>query len=548
MRKHSKNISEELAYLLGLITGRGHIFANSKTVAVEFSHANEFAYGIIHCRKCGDLVTKQVGGDKLICKNCGTQADPKDRASYNQPLLTIESLKEVIIPFLKSEIRARFDITGNKAMTLLVMDFKENAQVFEVVKGLFNGGNGFDTFHIPDVIHTASREAKIEFVNGLFDTAGFASPGGWLNRQGKKMQGRMRVYFQIVRNWYLPVEIDNFLRKEFSLPTHTIDWGHPNIRDANMSDYFEQRPTSWSREHQIKFFPEYYTQFKFRVKSKQLLFNELADHNKRAVFNDLDDWFPPGPIPASKVKAYHPGESDLRIPEPARHHFNAFWQINAVMGCSYLKELITKAKNPEYFFLTGKDEDGDIEVLKKQLDATSKKLQKEIFAAHTEKSVAEKSKAPRTTREALEKDLYGPLVIHLKKYLGEKYNESVEVFDTSAGNLNLFLKNKNTELFQAFDFCEKFRIRPDVVGFLSKSKKLVFEEAKVTQLDLKALGQLLGYCFVAQPEEAILISSKKPSIALIKVLKARPDLLEYGMGKKIQIGTWQNGNLELLNV
>lgn len=547
-RADDKKISPIFAYLLGLITGRGHIFSDNRTVAIEFSHANEFAYGIIHCRKCGDLVTKAVGGNKLLCKKCGSEANPNDRNSYNQPQLTVESLKEIIIPLLESEIKANYSISGNKAMTLLILEFRENVQDFDLIKSMFNSANSFDAFHIPKQMRTAFKAAQVEFVNGLLDTAGFASSGGWLNRQGERMQGRMRVYFQFVRNWYLPVEIDNFLRREFSLPIHTIDWGHPNIRDSGMQDYFEQRPTSWSREHQVKFFPEYYTQFKFRVKSKQALFEELRVHNKRAIFNDLDDWFPPGSIPVSKIKAYHPGESDLRIPEPARRHFDAFWQINAVLGCEYLKGLIEKAKNPEYFFLTGKDEDGDITALKKQLDTRSQELQDEIFAAHLKKTKANKPKTSIIVRLTSEEELYEPLGIHLKEYLSKKYNEPVEIFDTSANNLNLFLKRNNNELLKAFDFCEKFRIRPDVVGFLTKSKKLVFEEAKVTQLDMKALGQLLGYCFVAQPEEAILLSTEAPSLTLVKVLKARPDLLEYGSGKKLQIGIWQKNNLDFVNI
>jgi len=546
MPTNSTKISPVFSYLLGLITGRGHLFNDSKIVAIELSHANEFAHGINHCHKCGDLATKQ--GEFVICKKCGVKVDPNNRTSYNQPELTRESLNKIIVPFLKSEIKANYEIAGNKSMTLLVIDFKKDLANFEIIKKIFNGLSSFDEYHIPMIIYSSSKEAKIEFVNGLLDTAGFPSSGGWLNRQGKKMHGRMRVYFQIVRNWHLPVEIDNFLRKEFSLPIHTIDWGHPNIRDANLKDYFEQQPTSWSREHQIKFFPEYYSQFKFRIKSKQGLFEELLDHNKRAIFSDQDDWFPPSPIRLSKTKAYHPGESDLRIPKPARCHFNAFWQINAVMGCIYLNELIDQAKNPEYFFLTGKDEDGNVKKLEKQLDVISYTLQKRIFKVHPKKAVTAKVRSFKNIREELEKELYDPLVNHLKKYLSKKYNEPAEAFDTSANNLNLFLKSNNTELFNVFGFCEKFRIRPDVVGFLAKSKKLVFEEAKVTQLDLKSLGQLLGYCFVAQPQEAILISSKTPSLALIKVLKARPDLLEYGLNKRVQIGTWRDNNLEFLNI
>ena len=124
----------------------------------------------------------------------------------------------------------------------------------------------------------------------------------------------------------------------------------------------------------------------------------------------------------------------------------------------------------------------------------------------------------------------------------------MKVFDSSAYNLNFFLKSKDNKLFEIFDFCDRFRIRPDIIGFLTKSKKLVFEEVKAVPLDLKSLGQLLGYCLVAQPEEAILISSKSPSISLIKTLKAYPNLLEYGPNKKVKIGQWQKGKLSLVKI
>jgi hypothetical protein len=37
-------------------------------------------------------------------------------------------------------------------------------------------------------------------------------------------------------------------------------------------------------------------------------------------------------------------------------------------------------------------------------------------------------------------------------------------------------------------------------------------------------------------------------MSLIKILKARPDLLEYWDDKKIQIGTWIDGDLKLIDI
>lgn len=544
----SNAISPAKAYFLGLVTGRGHIFLDSKTIAVEFSHANEFVEGIAHCPKCGWLATDTKNGT-LKCKNptCQHLVDSSVKKTYNQPKETVTSLKEKIIPFLQSEITADFDITGNKSMTILVIDFKKAVPLFEEITSHFLPDASFDRFHIPKAISSVSTESKTEFINGLLDTSGFANAGGWLNRDGKNGHGRMRVYFQVVRNWHLPVEIDNFLRSEFNLPVHTIDWGHPNIRDGNLKDYFETRPTSWGREHQIKFFPEYYQSFKFRVSSKQSMFQELMDHNTKVGFEDPDDWFPPAKVTKGKIKAYHPGESDLRIPEPARRHFDAFWQINLAMGCKFLTDMQSKAKNPKTFALTGDPEsDQSPEEIEKEFDVIRRALTKEATERQPEKKP--ESKKRKTEKELAEQAMYEPLTVFFAEYLSAKYGETADTFDTSAGNLNLFLKNKNRELLDVFDYCDKYRIRPDVVGFLEKQKALGFIEAKITPLDLKSLGQLMGYCLVAQPIEAILISTKAPSLTLIKVLKARPDLLTYAPNRKIQIATLENGKVNFINI
>lgn len=47
------SMSPVKSYLLGLIVGRGHFFKDSKSIAIEFSHTNEFVSGIAHCPVCG---------------------------------------------------------------------------------------------------------------------------------------------------------------------------------------------------------------------------------------------------------------------------------------------------------------------------------------------------------------------------------------------------------------------------------------------------------------------------------------------------------------
>jgi hypothetical protein len=70
-------------------------------------------------------------------------------------------------------------------MTFLVIDFKNDIKIFELIHEQLNHKNGFDSFEIPLIINSASLECKIEFINGLLDTSGFFNAGGWLNRIGK---------------------------------------------------------------------------------------------------------------------------------------------------------------------------------------------------------------------------------------------------------------------------------------------------------------------------------------------------------------------------
>ncbi|MEI8175205.1 MAG: hypothetical protein WCG28_04620, partial [bacterium] len=83
--KISNNLTPVKSYLLGLITGRGHFFKDSKSIAIEFSHTNEFVSGIAHCPLCGWLATENGNGLKCKNPNCGHAVDPSVKKTYNQP-------------------------------------------------------------------------------------------------------------------------------------------------------------------------------------------------------------------------------------------------------------------------------------------------------------------------------------------------------------------------------------------------------------------------------------------------------------------------------
>ncbi len=538
-----------IAYLFGLLCGRGHIYRDSHKVIIEFAHKNPTISGIAHCINCGWLATEKKGDNPtrdLFCKNCHSTVPKTVKKIYEQRESTLNSIKTSIIPFLKESLSScSYDIIGNEHITFLIIDFSEELTLLSEIHLSLKNASGFDSFEIPDSIYNSSIKAKTEFVNGLLDTAGFFNSGGWLNRDGKNGTGWMRGYFQIVRNWKMPVQICNFLKHEFSLPIHTIDWGHPNIRDSKMEDFYESNPLSWSREHQIKFFPEFFTQFSIRLHHKQMMFNELVEHNNSVQFDTIDECNPPKVISLNKVKPVHEGENDKRLPLEVRKHHDGFCQICSNLGCKYMRESLEKSSNPDLLYLTGKETNdlkvGEVLSLYKQ---KSEELAAEI---HTKKALFLQNKITKLvakSRSNPEQQLYKPLVQYYEEYLNEKYSVNSKVHDTSAFFLDRFIIQN--DLLSEFDFCSEYKIKPDIVGFIKELNKLAFMEVKANELVIQDLGQLLGYCLVADPIEAILVSPRPPSIALSILLNTNKNLLEYSPGKHIEIATWSEEKLIFL--
>lgn len=529
------------AYLIGLICGRGHILNVDRRIIIEFAHKNQTITGIATCPICGDLATAAKGIEKkLLCKSCKTIVPNSVKKVYEQKKSTVQSVNERIIPFLSKKFQISFEVVGNNHMTYLVMEFEEESEKFKEIVNYFQGNTSFDSFNIPKELYGTTKQNKIEFINGILDTAGFFNSGGWLPRSGKNGTGRMRAYIQIVRNWQMPVLICNFLKTELGLPVHTIDWGHPNIRDSEMNDYFNSGKTTWSREHQIKFFPEYYTIFSLRIAHKKMMFEELIQYNKHVQFDNLEDCNPPSPIIRKQIKLNHLGENDFRIPKELRCHYDAYWQLCFNAGCVVAKEKINASKQPFMYFLTGIPETNQKKV--DEYDEIRKKITAEKIASH--KKVEAKIKKESNERGNPEKELYEPIGIWFQDYLKEKMKNEAVVHDTSSQYLDNFVAGRE-ELFDLFDFCEEFKIKPDLVGFIAEKKELGFVEVKIGELTLKDIGQLLGYCLVANPVVAFLISPKPPSITLIKTLKANPSLLYYSKNEKILIGTWKGKKVEI---
>lgn len=140
-------------------------------------------------------------------------------------------------------------------------------------------------------------------------------------------------------------------------------------------------------------------------------------------------------------------------------------------------------------------------------------------------------------------ELYEPMRLWLKEYLEDKYKDSsIITIDSHAQDLYLFLEQEG--IIEQYPQTVGLNIQIDVLGIIKKRKcaKIVFIEAKKTQLNLHDLGQLWAYCKLCDPAEAFLLSSAGMG-SLDKILKnlKRTDLLDFGDGKRIkkmQVAKW----------
>lgn len=547
-------INTSIAYLIGLITGKGYIEGDNK-ISIEFPFVNEFVEGIAHCPQCGYLATKPSGSEYLQCKNstCANSKsaciDPEIKKKYNQPIAFNSSIQDTIIPFLKQGINFDYNLVSNSTCTFLTITLEPD--LYSYLKSLFHPAISFTSTSIPKEMWHVKPEEKNEVINGLLDSIGFANAGGWIPRDGKAGHGRMRVYFQIInRNYKLPVSIDNYIRDNFNLPIQTIDWGHPNIRDGNLVDYLEGKSSAYGREHQVKFYPEYYQQFKFRISSKQDLFTELLQHNLSVGFSDSEDWFPNGvkEIAESKIKATHPMETNPLLDKKVRTHVDALWQVNLKMGCTYVKSLQDKAADKELFAVTG---------ISKSIPNAQEKIAnfKKISDERSQKILSEAKTKKKTVKTEstgeLEADTYPLLIKWLDNYISNKTSGKAFSFDTSSQTLFHFFSSKSDHieiLYDVFSDLESLAIRPDVVGFSESDKDFYFIESKITSLGLKELGQLMGYCHVANPKEAFLVTTKSISTPLMKAIQRNREIIKYGDGKEVQFGKLKGPELELIKL
>ena len=523
----AKNCQDELVYFLGLITGRGSLEISKKIIVIEFPYAKPLE-GIPYCPECHVIMK---GFSQKACKTHGEKTPAFEIGPFDQENETESSIKKIVIPTLQKitqniPITSRAITTGG-GRTFVSVEFKTEQEIFNWILEQFEPHTNYNSFEIPKGVHDLEYNLKKEYISGITDTAGFPKWANFSPAMLNEGNDRARMYFQFVRNWKLPVQFCNLLEIEMGIPVDTIRWGHPNIDDTSRNDYDKNGFTMF-REHQMKIFAENFQPEFHKFEYKKKILRELHDYNKSINFAKNDMCKPPKSV---KVKVSHPGEDDARLPSEIKNkHFDAYWQICWKMGCNLCKQI----SNPEYAYLTGKDEKflGNIEDTEKELQEKRDKKYENAKAKRPEKEKS--SKKPKKKKTISEDDTYVPLQKWLAKYLTMS-NPNKQIISEIVATTTLSKLTSIQHIPKIVELVQDLEIRPDVVGFV-EGGEMTFVESKITALNIANVGQLIGYCMIADPEYAYLISSKPVSASLKKILQVYPELLEYN-GKKIRIGT-----------
>jgi len=310
----------ELAYLLGMIAGKGTIVRDrsSTDIIIEIPHKN------------------------LIVS--GKDATLSVKASLDDFRNNIEPLIGVSVKTVQQRTKTLIKFTKNNE------DF-----LIREINRHFKSLTSWKEFRIPSAIASASKDIQKEFLIGLSDVTAHIGHGG--EAYGKPYAHR--VFIEVPVNWYLVTDICNMLTR-LNIPVHNIDWGHPNMRDGNLAKYNTGHTMFWNKEHQIKVFAEIYEQIGFRIIHKMELLSKLAKINRDEWDKDRKEKMANarsesqkqkfknqiGNIEAQHYKFYwevkqlkkknrpiHPMENCDILPEQIRGmHFNHWTEIAEIFG------------------------------------------------------------------------------------------------------------------------------------------------------------------------------------------------------------------------
>ena len=292
-------MNNEMAYLLGMITGNGEIQRGSTTTTISI-----------------DVPHKKL--ETEFQKNVGIYV----KAS-------ITDIRQILEPLLGTALKF---IQNPNISILSFTKPNEDYLMREIMR--YVGSASSDTIRISPEVFDFTMDERKQFVKGFADVTGYIRRSNYAFTEPN-----YRVYFEIPHNWELVTDFSNLL-KSIDIPVQNIDWAHPNMRDGNLKKYNQGKPDFWKKEHQVKVWAVEFQPIGFAVIHKQEALDYFADKQRFHIeverqkkVSDVTHRYYWELVSRIREKPAHPGESDEFIPAAIRgKHYDSWSQIAEDLG------------------------------------------------------------------------------------------------------------------------------------------------------------------------------------------------------------------------
>lgn len=292
-------MNNEMAYLLGMVTGNGEIQRGTTdtTIVIEIPH-----------------------------KKLETEFE-RDVAIYVKASIT--DIRQVLEPLLGTSL----SFTQSANVSYLSFTKANEDYLLREILRYIGGATSHENIRISPEVYSFTVDERKQFIKGFADVTGYIRRSNYFFN--KKMH---RVYFEIPQNWEIVTDFCNLL-KSVDIPVQNIDWGHPNMRDGNLKKYNEGKPDFWKKEHQVKVWANEYEPIGFAVIHKNEALEEFANEqifyieSQHKNTSDVTHRYYWELVGKKKTKPTHPGENDAFIPEEIRgKHYDSWKDIADDLG------------------------------------------------------------------------------------------------------------------------------------------------------------------------------------------------------------------------
>lgn len=287
-------MNTEMAYLVGMVLGNGEIQYGTKETIITI-----------------DIPHKNLYTD-----------DMKDVQVYVKASLV--DIRSIIEPLVGREMT----ITQSSHSTKLSFQKNNNEYVVRELLRFINAGRHHSTMRMNPELFNITTDEKKALLRGIADSTGYIRRSNLAFGQ----EGMHRVYIEIPGNWFMVIDIANML-KDVDVPVQTIDFGHPNFRDANLVKYNEGKPNFWKKEHQVKIFANEFLPIGFNIKHKQDALEKYSEELLEYVDPEKTHKFYWEKPVRNRIKPTHPGEKDESLPIEIRgKHFDSWTELAGYLG------------------------------------------------------------------------------------------------------------------------------------------------------------------------------------------------------------------------